>query len=592
MNIVSIITIIFLLVSIVTGCKKNDMSIYNNQINSTSGSNPISQYNINIDRTLIENNISKSSNDDGGISIPSQALEVNSDAYTTYYILQSKKLAGINIDEQTKRCAKKYINDIKNENFDLLKLYYTILLCDKEDIKLIDIDTKDKIENFLDNLLNEGGYYSVSSGFDLKRSVDALLPTYMSVYILKRLDLPVKVSLSWINKASQELKSNLDSNNDYISDFTKYYDLRHLLDLGDDKDLPPEISYNYYKQYIKTNKIEQIKDMVLPVFINEFQKLSDLCHKSYTEYNDIMVNSLISDINSTNDYINDYDVYVLYTKVCSLSNLGYKNDLLLKSINKYEKFSLSDGTYILPGEIKSDIVNTYYAVRISNVLNLSINNDINIYIKNMSNTNVFDNGTGIYNYLRLLEEQDCMSYINDIKTDLVTVINDNLIKYVNDKSILGINNSLKSLQMLGYKPDKKIKDKIGDEIETFKESNEILQNAYMYANILEMISLLDTKLEIKKVAVQYLNDHMEEILKLNFTGKLNLTYLMIKSLNDSDCNCIELYREDVLEMINLSQHDSGLMKCGDNKDDTVSYESTSNAISLLEMLHYPIENKN
>ena len=513
------------------------------------------------------------------------------DSYATYYILSSKSIMGMEVSEEVQCVAEVFLNRLEtSDEYALMDIYYTLLLCD--DIKISD-NIKGKISRYVDSLKTSYGYYVINESYNVKNSIDALLPTYMAVEILKKIDEPLNGMDTWLDEIETDIIANYKNNIEYIGIYKKYIDIMSFLGKQPNNELNPAIIFSDYQEYILNNKTEisSFSPIVLAALLKDFLMIAEsLSDKTYI-FQDIITDLFFVNGRIKPEIVNNYDAFSYNSVLECASKVGINCSQFNNEIENFNKFQLHDYTYLLPGYIESDLHSTLNVTNIINTLDLDISNNVIEYMESIKTEVLLGNIFEVYLYLHIIENINGQSLIKDIKSELYNECYNAFNSYMIEGEIINpdiIKLYAETLDILndGFF-DEEIKDRILSSLKTVSEIGNIIPDTYNNSIILDVINIIGYEGTYKNKVISELEEGLSEIIETPMSSKVLLLSQVIESIYESGQN-VQQYKEDTLELICLSQHPSGLFKTGNTSDDVASFDSTAKALVLLKIMKYPL----
>lgn len=331
-------------------------------------------------------------------------------------------------------------------------------------------------------------------------------------------------------------------------------------------------------------------DIYLPVFLMDYLEFSALTGTDTSDYCDSVLESLLDDDGIKRGVIDKYDAYGLYAATYALklakcdfdtyTNLGHIFDI-------YDSFLLSDGSFVAPGYVESNFVDTYYADALIHLLDIQSENDIRQYCEENKETILGSGVVNIYYYLDLLQRNDLLEIVNDEKNEIIDFLLDRLDSLLSDgvfstKQWFDLSAVLKSLNLLevGWELSEKQKDQI---INNFNENDNQQLLVYDLGKFIDVLTLVcPEQHDMIQEYCRKLEKGLIAISDQEVSFKIMLESKALAVFSQSDYTLADETWQVIKETINKSQDDSGLYKGGDSIEDSVSFNNTYDAILLYE----------
>jgi hypothetical protein len=508
-----------------------------------------------------------------------------SDPYSTYYINSIKRLYNNNNDINSQSIKNYFINKLEDSTLDnLVDVYYSVLLINDE--KAISKLTKDKIQQYLNSLYNENGYYSIQP--NVEHSVlDAMLSTHYVIITSRSLNIENKNIDKWLNEVEIALLADENMIPQNSGLYLLYYKILESLN----KEIPENMFQNFINklnEYILDNKI----DVYTPDFYSDFIYLSEQFSHDYNHVKKEILNSVIKDSVLDKDNINIYDSYSIYETLGVLTSLNYDvGNLFEESIDYFNKFELYGSLYITPGEVEGNFLDTYYVIRVMELIGVDNDFDTCSYIETMKNEILQGDPVQVDLFIQYLSDSGNLSILDDIKMDLIdyirTVINHVLeTEYEWAYKIKYLNAAINSISILTKEEiDESTKKEIIDIIKEEKLSSDVIQNITENCELYELMYNLKFNNKSKDKVLGEIDKNIVKISKIEMTGKVSLLEKVYKVYGISGEEKPTSLKNLAIDVLELSIHESGLFKGGDSNADIISFQYIHDSLQLISSIN-------
>ncbi|MDF2802890.1 MAG: hypothetical protein K0S61_2793 [Anaerocolumna sp.] len=572
------------LIFILSGCNfaKNKNEVEENNLIFKEDSYKELQTKINIDEVVSQINMSKTN--DNGYRFCNLEFLNKSDPYSTYYINSIKRLYNNN-DINSQSIKNYFINKLEDSTLDnLVDVYYSVLLINDE--KAISKLTKDKIQQYLNSLYNENGYYSIQP--NVEHSVlDAMLSTHYVIITSRSLNIENKNIDKWLNEVEIALLADENMIPQNSGLYLLYYKILESLN----KEIPENMFQNFINklnEYILDNKI----DVYTPDFYSDFIYLSEQFSHDYNHVKKEILNSVIKDSVLDKDNINIYDSYSIYETLGVLTSLNYDvGNLFEESIDYFNKFELYGSLYITPGEVEGNFLDTYYVIRVMELIGVDNDFDTCSYIETMKNEILQGDPVQVDLFIQYLSDSGNLSILDDIKMDLIdyirTVINHVLeTEYEWAYKIKYLNAAINSISILTKEEiDESTKKEIIDIIKEEKLSSDVIQNITENCELYELMYNLKFNNKSKDKVLGEIDKNIVKISKIEMTGKVSLLEKVYKVYGISGEEKPTSLKNLAIDVLELSIHESGLFKGGDSNADIISFQYIHDSLQLISSIN-------
>lgn len=539
------------------------------------------QTKVNIEEIISQVNMSKTN--DNGYRFCNLEFLNKSDPYSTYYINSIKNL--YNNDIKSPTIKNYFLNKLENSTPDnLVDFYYSVLLIN--DDKAISKITKDNIQRYLDSLYNKNGYYSIQP--NLEHSVlDAMLSTYYVISTSRSLNIGYKNIDKWLNEVQTALLADENMLPENSGLYLLYYKILELL-----KEEIPENMFqdliNKLNKAILSNKI----DVYMPDFYSDFIYLCEQFNHDFNNVKKNILNSLISDSALDTGNINIYDSYSVYETLDVLISLNYDvGDLFEESIDYFNKFELYDSLYITPGEVEGNFLDTYYVVRLMELIEVDNGFDTYSYMETMKNDILQGDPVQVNLFIQYLSDSGNLRILDDIRTDLIDYIN-TVINHVLETEyewayrIKYLNATVNSINILTEEGiDEGTKKEIIDIIKEERLSSDVIQNITENCELYELMNNLKFNNKSKNKVLEVMGKNIEKISKIEMTGKISLLEKVYKIYEISGKEIPTSLKNLAIDVLELSIHESGLFKGGDSNADIISFQYIHDSLQLINSIN-------
>jgi hypothetical protein len=573
------------LIFILSGCNfaKNKNEVEENNLIFKEDSYKELQTKINIDEVVSQINMSKTN--DNGYRFCNLEFLNKSDPYSTYYINSIKRLYNNNNDINSQSIKNYFINKLEDSTLDnLVDVYYSVLLINDE--KAISKLTKDKIQQYLNSLYNENGYYSIQP--NVEHSVlDAMLSTHYVIITSRSLNIENKNIDKWLNEVEIALLADENMIPQNSGLYLLYYKILESLN----KEIPENMFQNFINklnEYILDNKI----DVYTPDFYSDFIYLSEQFSHDYNHVKKEILNSVIKDSVLDKDNINIYDSYSIYETLGVLTSLNYDvGNLFEESIDYFNKFELYGSLYITPGEVEGNFLDTYYVIRVMELIGVDNDFDTCSYIETMKNEILQGDPVQVDLFIQYLSDSGNLSILDDIKMDLIdyirTVINHVLeTEYEWAYKIKYLNAAINSISILTKEEiDESTKKEIIDIIKEEKLSSDVIQNITENCELYELMYNLKFNNKSKDKVLGEIDKNIVKISKIEMTGKVSLLEKVYKVYGISGEEKPTSLKNLAIDVLELSIHESGLFKGGDSNADIISFQYIHDSLQLISSIN-------
>lgn len=571
------------LIIIIAGCSKEVVTVNNSSPN---------EY-INDKSNLIQT-IRLSELKDNGFRFATDELSVRQDLYTTYYASKIKELFKVENNGELKLTSQDIDNLLFNENSqsNLMNIYYFVQIQkDKLDQKLID-----RIESYVLSLQSLNGSFAYSK--DVKKQVimnhineREILSTFFAVFTLDYLNksIPNKNELNkWIksNFSLSVIKNPSDiSEAGYIVTLIKISKILNYEFNIDEQNKINEVVDFYNKEM--DSRLTNDKDNIEVVFVNDVIELNRILHRNTDDKINKKIINVLSTLGSEDGTFrlnksSNSDVLSTYLVLNFMNQFSYDIEPYSEIINTLQKFKLINNLYIPLGDVQSDILNTYYVFKISELLNIQdFNTSYRSFCKKQQLTS--QNSISVRDIL-YLNEMGCIKdksiYQIGIAKNVQKEINK--LKEGNEFSLYNLKLLVTLYYQLGWNLDEELIDSVNDTIYNHSYSSSDLNQVLNASYTLDIISLIGVKDQKYVNKIQdYLFKSYGWILEGKSTNKILTISTILEALKSSNQYITEDLAKRTTDLIAESSISNGLIKSGDQIEDNPSIMSTYYALKTL-----------
>ncbi len=552
-----------------------------------------------INADQIKTYIERSAMPDGAYRFANLEFDKQYSVYATYYIVEAKKIAGIDFPKMTTAYQGRTLNTFVNkDDIDLFDLYAAISLLeyfssDPRDPKVISNSVKPKIRELLDKHYdNDNQCYFYSSEENNKNS--RILANYLVYQIASLLDIEIKPIDKWLQNAIDDTFKKGGKSKENSSLYNLLYELAIAYKIELPAEGKEEVLTMYKDNIQNLEQLASSNDGFLTVYlmdILDFYRLSGI-ELSKAEKNSIIKTIIDEDNMLRKDLINQ-DVLKFYAAVYALNLVEYNfGDNFNDNFKWWDSFNLRESAYITPGKVEPTFVDTFYCYRLIKELNLEIenNNRLMDYCKKNKDTILnSDNTFDVCSYIILLDENALLKIIDDdidfinkkLKNKFDVIVNKETIS---DKDLLLLNQLIKAMNILDI--DWRIPiDKCEKMISDFKLSDNQGIKTYQLIELIDLANYNQLDESLVKVKCKQLEQEMLNLTTIKMTNKNMLFSKALDSFAKSNYGFSEDLNKAMKTVFLHSQTENGMFLGGDSDEDVISFKNTYYSVKLHQKLY-------
>lgn len=564
-----------------TGCSNSNVSL--------SNSSPTLPE---VNETSIAAAIEQSAMEDGGYRFANAEFESQFSVYATYYIRMAKEYAGWSqspISPETKsEIEEKFLNA---SDMDLTDIFCAISLLGSNENLLA--KTKENISSYLDSLYDKDlKCYTLFYNGEGNEYIFNIYANYLVDFISSSLNIEMKPIDDWLEKAIEEVFVSDEIIADNSSAYSMFFELakNHNIEV-------PETSITAIIQMFE-NTLDNMDELdnqniYVPVFLMDYLDFSRFAGYDSSKNYDKVIRVLCDENGVKKDAFVEYDAYGLYATIraLKLANYNFESCVHFREVfNEFDSFLLSEDSYMSPGYVESNFVDTYYVDALIHDLGIDSSNTISQYCIENKPAILESDVLNIYYFLELLQRNDLLELVDAERDEIIQKLSSSIQVLASDPSSINanlpkINGCIKGLKILNENPQ--FSEEYYDAIvKNFSVSSDQQQKAYDLAGLIEFICLVSPdNIDDSKEYCHQLETTLIQLSSEDVSNKIMLQKMALNVFELSNYVVTSEFNQIVVNTLSQSQDESGLFKGGDSNDDLVSFRSTYDAVVLCESIN-------
>ncbi len=560
------------------GCSNSNASI--------SNSSPVLPE---VNETFITEAIEQSAMEDGGYRFANAEFESQFSVYATYYIRMAKEYAGwsqVSMSLETKsEIEEKFLN---SSDMNLTDVFCAIsLLGNNENLSA---ETKKRILHYLDSFYDkELKCYTLFYNGDGDDYMFNIYTNYLVDFIASSLIIEINSIDDWLKRAVQEVFVSDEIIAKNSSAYSMFFELAKTHNI----EVPETSIVTIIQMFEDTLEDEdelENEDIYVPVFLMDYLDFARVAGYDNSKNYEKIIRVLCDEKGIKADTFIKYDAYGLYatTRALKLANYDFEECIHFRDVfSEFDSFLLSEDSYMSPGYVESNFVDTYYVDALIHELGIESSNAISEYCMENKNQILESDVLNIYYYLELLKRNNLLKIVDSEREEIIQKLFSSLEVLVPDPSVINanlpkVNGCIKGLRILDENPQ--ISEEYYDYIvKNFSASSNKQQMSYDLSGLIEFICLLspDKTNDLQKYCRQ-IETMLIQLASKEVSNKIMLYNMALNVFELSNYTVTSEFKQIVIRTLSQSQDESGLFKGGDSNDDFVSFRSTYYAVILCE----------
>lgn len=544
-----------------------------------------------VNETSITKAIEQSAMEDGGYRFANAEFESQFSVYATYYIRMAKEYAGwsqVPISPETKsEIEEKFLN---TANMDLTDVFCAISLLDSN--RNLSTETKEKISSYLDSLYDKDlKCYTLFYNGNGDVYIFNIYANYLVNFIANSLNIEIAPIDDWLERAVQEVFVSDEIIAKNSSAYAMFFELAKVHNIKVPESSIVAIIQMFEDTLNDVAKLEN-EDIYVPVFLMDYLDFARFAGYDSSKNHEKIIHALCDEDGIKEDTFIEYDSYGLYATIRALkfSHYDFENCIHFRDVfDEFDSFLLSEDSYMSPGYVESNFVDTYYVDALIHDLGIESSNTISEYCIENKPQILDGDVLNIYYYLELLQRNDLLKIVDTEREEIIQKLSSNIEILVTDTSVINanlpkLNGCIKGLKILDENPQ--ISGEYYDNIvKNFSTSSDDQQAAYDLAGLIEFICLVspDKTNDLQKYCHQ-LETMLILLSSKEVSNKIMLQNKALSVFELSNYAATSEFKQIVIRTLSQSQDESGLFKGGDSNDDLVSFRNTYDAVILCESI--------
>ena len=328
-------------------------------------------------------------------------------------------------------------------------------------------------------------------------------------------------------------------------------------------------------------------------FLMDYLDFSRFAGYDSSKNHDKVIRVLCDENGVKKDAFVEYDAYGLYATIraLKLANYNFESCVHFREVfNEFDSFLLSEDSYMSPGYVESNFVDTYYVDALIHDLGIDSSNTISQYCIENKPAILESDVLNIYYFLELLQRNDLLELVDAERDEIIQKLSSSIQVLASDPSSINanlpkINGCIKGLKILNENPQ--FSEEYYDAIvKNFSVSSDQQQKAYDLAGLIEFICLVSPdNIDDSKEYCHQLETTLIQLSAEDVSNKIMLQKMALNVFELSNYVVTSEFNQIVVNTLSQSQDESGLFKGGDSNDDLVSFRSTYDAVVLCESIN-------
>ena len=156
------------------------------------------------------------------------------------------------------------------------------------------------------------------------------------------------------------------------------------------------------------------QNIYVPVFLMDYLDFSRFAGYDSSKNHDKVIRVLCDENGVKKDAFVEYDAYGLYATIraLKLANYNFESCVHFREVfNEFDSFLLSEDSYMSPGYVESNFVDTYYVDALIHDLGIDSSNTISQYCIENKPAILESDVLNIYYFLELLQMNDLLELV-------------------------------------------------------------------------------------------------------------------------------------------------------------------------------------